>query len=137
MPSLELQPSFPRRISQRRDPTMILEVTPIKTDLLDACRQSSFRNHLANRLGRHFVAAVIDAASQILVASAGRNQSSPSLVVDYLAADMLQAAENRQPRTFRRTTNRLAYSPLPPLTDSAQMLTFVHDRHLNLRCYLG
>src|SRR5438270_2126002 len=98
-PLLKLQSCFTRRIGKCLHAAMILETAAIECDLRDACRDGLDRNGLADRSRRGLVAAVLEADSFLI--RVGRSDRLARCVVDDLGINMFDAAEDRQPRTFR------------------------------------
>jgi hypothetical protein len=86
---LECQSCFSGSISQRSNASMVLAVTAVEADFLDASLPGFFRNRPADHLGRFLVSTVSDSIAQVLVPGAGGNHSRARSIVDQLTTDVL------------------------------------------------
>ena len=90
MLELEFEPAFASCFGKRLDASMIPIVTTIQLDRLDAGSRRLFGDRLANLGRRIAVTAVVDAAAQSLVASAGTDEGLAGLVISDLATEVFQ-----------------------------------------------
>src|SRR5277367_787377 len=104
MPILEFQSRFAGRFGQRLDAAVILIPAAVEHHGLDALVLGALGDELADFLGPGHIAAVL----AVLLGRPGRYHRVTLGVVDHLRVDMLHAAKNSQPRTFRRARHAAA-----------------------------
>ncbi len=98
---------------------MILVPAPVKHDGLYAAGDRSLRDCRANHLGAIRFVLSARPVSNILVPCRGGGESHAARVINHLRVDMVQAAEDAQPRPLFRAGN-----PLPqPQVASASSLS--------------
>ena len=117
---LKAQAGFAGRIRQGRDAAVVLEMTPIEADLLDARRDRLFGDGLADRLGGRPCCRRSRPCSRKSLSSVLTETSVlPAASSMIWHATFLMAAKHRQPRPLGRAANRLAHAVPPPLPLSA------------------
>jgi hypothetical protein len=111
-------------------------MSAIEADLFNPGLDGLLGQRLAHGGGGLFVAPVAELAPQRLLARTGRDQSLSGLVIDQLAADVLQAAMDAHSRPLGRPAQAVSdvkTAPLPSLTD---FLLLVHGG-IRSRCVDG
>src|SRR6266851_4268483 len=123
---LKLQSGAARGFGQRLDATVVRETAAIEDDGLDARFAGPLGDRLAHRR-RAFVARWrLERLAEVGV-GAGRGRQRPARgVIDHLGVDMVQAAEDRQPRPGRTTLEVSAQPAVPTDPRGAAIRNFVH-----------
>src|SRR2546423_2289111 len=109
----KLQSGAARGFGQRLDSTVVGKTAAIEYDGLDARFAGTLRDRLADRRRAFGARRRLDRLAQVGVGAGGGRQRPPRGIIDHLRIDMVQAAENSQPRPGR-TTLEVAPQPAVP-----------------------
>jgi hypothetical protein len=112
----ELQARFSRRFREGLHAAVISVPAAIEGHLSNSLHPRPFGENLTDDRRRRPVAADLELVHNGLIQAARRTDRPAALVIDQLGADVLQAAENAQPRPLGSTEHPAANSSLPPLS---------------------
>src|SRR5690349_14268174 len=97
---LEVEPALARGVSQRANTAVITEAGSIEDDSLDTCRTRALGKQPADHLGLLRLGALRGAHARLERRGSGKGLAGS--VVDDLGVDLIEAAEDREPRPLRR-----------------------------------
>src|SRR5579859_2714344 len=97
---LELQPRFPRRVSERLHAAVILVSAAIEYDFFNASSFGAFGNGLADDFGCRNVAAALQRFLGLAVIGAGGDDGLSGAVVNDLGVDVVERAIHAKARTL-------------------------------------
>src|SRR4029077_16640658 len=124
--SLELQSGAARGFGQRLDSTVVGEAAAIEDDRLDARLAGALGDGLADGGGALCARGRLERLAKVGVGARGGRQRPARGVVDYLRVNVMQAAEDRQPRPIRTTLEVAAQPAVPANPRRATIRNFVH-----------
>src|SRR5690349_10706923 len=115
---LEDQAARASRVGERLHSSVVHVPAAIEHNALDPLRLRLAGQQLAHELGRSHVAALRLTGAELLAPAVHRQQGLPGVVVDQLGIDVIQAAEDRQPRPRPRAAHEPAQAPVPDISRS-------------------
>src|SRR6267378_6991189 len=122
----KLQSGAARGFGQRLDSTVVWKTATVEDHVLDARFAGTLGDRLADR-GRAFRARWrLERLAQVGIGTGGSRQRPARGIIDHLRVDVVQAAEDRQPRPGRTTLEVAAQPAVPADARGATIRHFIH-----------
>src|SRR5258708_23353804 len=126
--ALKLQSRFAGGVGQRLDAAVVEIAAPVEDHGAGPGLARALGDGLAHGDGGVGVGGDLELLAQVGLVGRGRGQGDALRVVDHLRRDVVQAAEDRQPRTLRGSGDALPHPDVPAITRGAAVVLGEHLR---------